>query len=296
VLRDRRSVLAAALVAVPAIMWGLWPTVLRPCGLPALQAILAIQVVQAAPAAVVGWRERAAFRDRGAVVALLLYGVLDAVQGVMYFRALQRGPLAVAALTHYLGPVMIALAAPFIPGERASRRAMVAAPLSLLGLRLVMGPWHDAPLETALLGAGSAVFGASSLFAVKRAGRSFSPLAVCSLHAAVSVAALLAVFGGAAIPPLGAGVAGLAAATLVLGIGASMIFVHAVKAVSASTASTITYVEPITAVVMGWLVAGERLGPGALVGAAVVIGGGVWVALEPVPAAPPADEAPRQAA
>ena len=295
-LRDRRSVLAAALVAVPAILWGLWPTVLRPAGLAAIQAVLVVQLVQAAPAVVMGWRERAGFRDRGAVVALLLFGLFDAAQGALYFPALARGPLAVAALTHYLGPVLVALAAPFIPGERGSRRAMIAAPLSLLGLRLVMGPWNDAPVVTALLGGGSAFFGAASLFAVRRAGRSFSPLAICSLHAVVSALAILLAFGRAAIPPWGMGVVGIAAASLVLGIGASMIFFHAVKAVSAPVASVITYVEPVTAVVMGWLVVGDKLGVMAIARALVVIGAGVWVALEQAPAAVVGDAAPRQAA
>jgi len=299
VLRDRRTFLAAGLVAVPAILWGLWPTVLRPAGLLAVQAVLVVQLVQAAPAAVMGWRERAGFRDRGAVLALVLFGVFDAAQGALYFPALARGPLAVAALSHYLGPVLVALAAPFVPGERGSRRAMVAAPLSLVGLRLVMGPWSGAPVVTALLGGGSAFFGAASLFTVRRAGRSFSPLAICSLHAVVSVLAILLAFGRAAIPPWGRGVVMIAAATLVLGIGASMIFFHAVKAVSAPVASVITYIEPVTAVVMGWLVVGDRLDAVAIAGALVVIGAGVWVALEPGPApAVPASRAaaPRRAA
>src|SRR5512140_3697940 len=202
-------------------MWGLWPSVLRPSGVPALQAILVIQLVQAAPALVMGWRERAAFRDRGAVVALVLFGLFDAAQGALYFPALTRGPVAVAALTHYLGPVLVALAAPFVPGERGSRRAMIAAPLSLFGLWLVMGPWDHAPVATALLGAGSAVFGAGTLFTVRRAARSFSPLALCSLHAVVSVACLLLVFGREAVPTWGPGALTIAAAALVLGIVAS---------------------------------------------------------------------------
>lgn len=167
--RDRGSTVAAGLVAVAAILWGLWPSVLRPGGLPALQCALVVQTVQALPAMAMAWRERNAFRDRGAVVALALFGAFDAAQCALYFPALTRGPVAVAALTHYLGPILVALAAPFVPGERTSRRAMLAAPLSLLGLLLVLGRPRHAPVLTAVLGGGSAFFGAACLFAVRRA-------------------------------------------------------------------------------------------------------------------------------
>src|SRR5512141_865149 len=142
-------------------MWGSWPLVLRTAGLaPAASALIGM-VVQALPAPLLALRERAGFRDRGAVLALAGFGVFDALQCALYFPALTRGPISVAALTHYLGPVLVALVAGFIPGERTSRRALAAAPLSLLGLLLVVGPPGQAPVTTAVLGAGSAFFGAA---------------------------------------------------------------------------------------------------------------------------------------
>lgn len=283
-LRDRRTILAAGLVAVAAILWGLWPAVLRPAGLHPLQSALVVQTVAALPAVVLWWRERSAFRDRGAVAALVAFGVFDAAQCALYFPALTRGPVAVAALTHYLGPILVALAAPFIPGERASRRAMVAAPLSLLGLLLVLGPPGQAPFQTAALGGASAFFGAACLFAARRATRSFSPLAICSLHAVLSALLLLAAFGGRAVPAPGAGVLRVAAGATVLAVGAGILFFRAVKHVPAPIAATVTYVEPVTAAAVGALLFGERLGALALLGAAVVVGAGVWVAFEQAPA------------
>lgn len=295
--RDRRTLVAAWLVAVAAILWGLWPLVLRPAGLPALQSALVVQVVQALPVLFIGWRERAAFRDRGAVVALVAFGIFDAAQCALYFPALTRGPVAVAALTHYLGPILVALAAPFVPGERSSRRALLAAPLSMLGLLLVVGPPREAPFLTALLGAGSAFFGAGCLFAVRRASRSFSPLGLCALHAVLSALLLLAAFGKRAVPAPGRGVLLVAAGATVFAVGAGVIFFRAVRRVPAPIAATITYVEPVTAAAVGALFLGERLGALAALGAAVVIGAGVWVAFEPPPVrAEPPVEGERSAA
>jgi drug/metabolite transporter (DMT)-like permease len=275
--------------------WGLWPWVLRPAGLAAIQSALVVQLVQAVPAPILAWRERAAFRDRGAALALLGFGLFDAVQCALYFPALTRGPVSVAALTHYLGPVLVALAAPFVPGERGSRRAMVAAPLSLLGLFLVLGPPDRAPFVTAALGVGSAFAGAGCLFTARRASRSFSPLAVSALHALVAGAVLLAVFGGTAIPPPGPGVARVALASVFLGPLALVVFVIAVRHVRAPIAATISYVEPVTAAAIGALLLGEPVGSLAILGAALVVGAGVWVAFEPsaAPHAPlPAPDRP----
>lgn len=293
-LRDRRYALAAAFVAVAPFLWGLWPLALRNVGLAAPAAALVGMAVQAIPAPLLALRERRGFRDRGAVLAVLVFGVFDAFQCALYFPALARGPVSVAALTHYIGPVLVALAAGFIPGERTSRRALVAAPLSLLGLLLVLGPPRQAPVLTAVLGAGSAFFGAGCLFAVRRAGRSFSPMAVATMHGAIAGPVLLAVFRGAAVPPWGPGVVRMAVAGLVLGLGALMIFIRAVRHVPAPIAATISYVEPVTAAAVGAFVFGEPIGGAAILGAAVVIGAGVWVAFEPGPA--PAAEREEQRA
>lgn len=262
-------------------MWGLWPLVLSTVGLAAPQSALVGMAVQALPAPVMAWRERAAFRDRGAVLALAGFGLFDAIQCALYFPALTRGPVSVAALTHYLGPVVVALAAGFIPGERSSRRALVAAPLSLFGLVLVMGPPEQAPIVTALLGAGSAFFGAACLFTMRRAGKSFSPLAVAALHGVIGGPVLLAIFRRAAVPPWGPAVVRMAVAGVVLGLVALMIFVRAVRHVPAPIVATITYVEPVTAAALGALVLGEHVGRLAILGAAVVVAAGVWVAFEP---------------
>jgi len=58
--------------------------------------------------------------------------------------------------------------------------------------------------------------------------------------------------------------------------------------VPASAAAALTYLEPVTAALVGWVLFGERLGPAGLVGGALVLAAGVWVALGArAPASPP---------
>ncbi len=266
------------MVASAAVLWGGWPLVLRPSGLGALESALVVLAVLALPAPLA--LDRRALRDCGATRALLLLGVADAANVALYFAAIHRGPVAVAVLTHYLAPVLVAIAAPLF-GERRSPRASAAAPLSLGGLALIVWrPGGGAPVATAALGAASAVFYALAVFAAKRAGRAHSPLAVTALHAAVSAALLVAVSGGAAVPPLGAGALRVAAGAVVCGIGASLLFYAGLARVPSPVAGALAYLEPVSAAALGCAFLGERLDLAGLAGAAVVLGCGAWVALE----------------
>jgi drug/metabolite transporter (DMT)-like permease len=278
-----RRLLGAAMVATTATLWGGWAFVIRPSGLLPLQSALVVMLVLALPAPIVLFRDRTGFRDRGAVTALAVLGVVDAANIALYFPALSRGPVAVATLTHYLAPVLVALFAALVPGERRSRRALAAAPLSLAGLLLVLGPPRSAPATTALLGGASAVAYAALIFAARRAARSFSPLAVTSLHAALSALLLLAVFGTGIVPPAGPGLFRVGAAALVLGIVASVLFYGGISRISAPVGSALTYLEPVSAAVIGALFMSEPLRPLAVAGAALVVGTGGWVALERAP-------------
>jgi drug/metabolite transporter (DMT)-like permease len=189
--------------------------------------------------------------------------------------------VAVAVLTHYLTPLLVTLASPLVTGQRASRRALLFAPVSLLGLGLlVWTPGAAAPLAAAALGAGSAVFYAIIVFAARAAGRAFRPLEVTSWHALVSVAVLLLLRGPAVLPPASGGTVLVAAGALLCGVLGSLLFYRGVLLVPPPVVGALTYLEPLTAALVGWAAFGETLGPIGLVGAALVLASGVAVALE----------------
>lgn len=277
---DPHRSLGAARVAVAAILWGLWPLALRPAGLPALQSATIALLVLALPAPFV--LRGLATRDRGALVALLIVGIADAGNVALYFAALSRGPVAVAVLTHYLTPILVTLVAPLALGDRWSRRSLIGALGSLGGLALVLGAPAQAPVVTALLGAGSAVCYAAIVLAAKRASRALSPVAVAALHSVVSAAVLALVFGRATLPPLAAPSLLIVAGAVVCGLGATNVFYSGLARVPAPIASALTYLEPVSAAIVGSLAFGETLRPAAAVGVVLVVGLGAWVALEPV--------------
>ncbi len=269
-----------AMVAAGATLWGCWPLFLRPAGLSGTQSALLALLITALPAPFLVRRE--ALKDRRATLALVIMGVADAINVALFFAALKRGPVAVAVLTHYLAPLLVALTAPWVMREPRSMRALIGTPLTLGGLgMLIWRPGEDFSGWTALLGAASALFFAVCVFGAKMASRAWSPLAVTSVHAAVAVVTLLLLFGPSALPPLQVTTLWVVVGGVFSGLLGNILFNTGLRRIPTTAASALTYLEPLTASLVGWIFFHEALGPWALVGAALVLAVGLWVAAEP---------------
>ena len=270
----------AGLVALAAFLWGLWPIFLGASGLAGRQSALVVFAVMMLPGPFVF--SRAAWRNRRATLALVAVGVLDAGNVIFYFSALERGPVVVAVLTHYLAPVMVALTAPWLLGEPLSRRAVWAAPVILAGLALVVGPGQaETALITAALGAASAVCYALLVIFSKRAATAWSPLGVTALRAPVSLGVVLVCFGSSALPTrLDAGLGMMILGALLCGLTAVTIFNVGLRTVPAHLAGVLTYLEPVVVAGVGIAWLNQPLGWLGASGAGLMLAAGVWVARE----------------
>ncbi len=281
-----------AMVAAGAILWGGWSLFLRPTGLTGVQNAFLALLAMSVPAPFLLRRE--ALRNRRATVALGVVGLADAANAALFFAAVQRGPLAVAVLTHYLAPLLLALAAPWVLREPRSVRALVGAPVTLLGLALLIGaPTGGLPVRTAVLGGASALFFMAMVLGAKEAGRAYSPLAITALHAPLSVVALLLAFGGDALPPsLDGGAAWALAGGVVCGLLGNSLFNAGLRHVPTAAAGALTYLEPLTAALVGQVFFHEALTPLGLLGGTMVLLAGAWVASAPRQDAPAPVPAP----
>lgn len=278
------------LVVFSAASWGCWSLCFRPTGLPgtvtapimlAALAVLTLPLYRFDPPP--RWSRRA-------VMLLLGYAVCDAVNAGTFFSAMTVGTVAVAVLTHSLGPVIVAVVAP-LAGERPSPVAAPAALVALGGIALVLEPWREASGDVwlgALLGTASAIGYAGNVLLSKKLADDIGTARTLGMHAAIS-ALLLLPLGGAAFLDIETGdLLPLAIAVTVPGVLAGLAFLRALSDIGPARAAVLALLEPLVACVVGWVAFGEHLGPLAIVGGALVIGAAAWVALPRAVAPAPA--------
>jgi drug/metabolite transporter (DMT)-like permease len=237
-------------------------------------------------------------RDLGIALALGALGY--SAQAGAYFAALERLDASLLSLLLYTFPAMVTVAAIVLGRERANRRRAAALVIASAGLTLVLagaGAGALDPLGTFLGISAAVIYTAYILTSASIAGR-VGPIVLSAL-----------VCTGAAITLTVAGVAGgdlhlgsvstagfgwFASIAVVSTVAAVSLFFAGLKRVGPTTASILSTAEPVTTVVLAFLVFGESLGPVQLVGGALVLaavfvlsapaGGRDRLAKEPVPA------------
>ena len=266
------------LVAMAAAGWGLWALFLRGHGLPpAWQSVMILSTIALA------WLP-SALATRGPRRSLLAWSLLgacaltDAGNYLCYFGALDKGPIALAVLTHYFAPVVVALLAPLLLREALTSRTVFALIASLCGLALLVGGAQGS-LTTAMLGGASAIFYGLNTLVTKRLLADFSAPEVLSYHCAIS-ALLVLPFAGP-MPHARAFLWSPAAGALLLGACGAALFYAGLKLIPASRAAVLTYLEPLVAALVGVFAFSEPLGLSGLAGGALIVAGGAIVAVSP---------------
>ena len=273
----------ALLVLGAACAWGTWSLFLRPTELPGVVTapiIFAGIFLTSVPlfrtdAKLGGW-------DRRAILLVLAFGALDAVNVGTFFSAMGVTSVAVAVLTHCLAPVLVALAAPLVD-RVVVPRAVPAALIAVVGLALVLEPWRpEARTGEVVLGAAlgttSAVAYAGNVFLVRRLGERVGAARAMGVHALISALLLAPLAAPHAAEIEGSDLLWLAGAIVVPGTLAGVAFVRGLNVIGAARTAVIALAEPVVACVIGFAVFDERLGPLAIVGGAMVLGAGAMVA------------------
>jgi DME family drug/metabolite transporter len=289
-------------IAVAAASWGTWSVFLRlaeakqPIA-PELETfiVFAIIAVVLLPSAVRTTSRHVGTRPPSCWCLVVAFGISDALNCVLYFTAMQTTSVAVAVLTHYLAPLLVALSAPLVLREPRRPGTLPSLMVGLIGLILLLAPREQKVgidgarlVKGSLLGLGSAVFYAASVLFNKRLSRSFeaTELIVYHLPSALVLLAFLVPHGAWTIAPVG--FAWLVAGALGPGAIAGIVFVRCINVVPAGRASVLTLIEPLTALAIAALVWGESLGIRGLLGGAAILASGYFVVRE---SGPPQGEA-----
>jgi drug/metabolite transporter, DME family len=267
-------------VTLAAASWGTWSLFLRPTELSPLVTSPLVFLIMGVVLLPFAWREPKPVWDRRSVGLVLANTAADAINLITFFGAMAYTTVAIAVLTHYLAPILVAVAAPRIDGTR-TRGAVPAALIAMGGLVLMLEPWRDAQpgaLVGALLGLASAVFYAANVFIVRRAAERVGTARAMSYHSLVAAVLMLpfAVSGLATVSAADVAILGSGATTI--GAMSGVIFVIGLRQIGSARASILTFAEPVVAVSVGVLVWGEPLRPLAVVGGALILTAGIHVA------------------
>jgi drug/metabolite transporter (DMT)-like permease len=173
-----------------------------------------------------------------------------------------------------VAPVWVMLASPWFLGERPSTIEKISVPICLLGCLLF---FLDDPEIGKLKGNVIAFVSGMAYAAVvitwrkashaeALAGTAWGNLLIALVMIPFVDLARLDLAGGLAILYLGSVQQALPA----------ILFIRGVRGVSALEASLITLLEPVFSPVLAYLVIGEKLGPLAIAGGAIIIGATIW--------------------
>jgi drug/metabolite transporter (DMT)-like permease len=279
----KKQALGTLCVALAAASWGTWALFLRGHGLPPVWQALMILITIALAALPQALRASLRRPARTAGWGLLgLAALADAGNYFCYFAALDRGPIALAVLTHYLAPVVVAALAPLLLRERLTARTRAALAVSLCGLALLVlgdGGLPYASVATAILGACSALCYGANTVITKKLLDSFSPAEVLAYHCLLSAALIGVAAGGP--PPARAFLWSPILGALFLGAASGWLFYFGLRLVPASRAAVLTYFEPLVAALVGYHWFAEPMGPAGVVGGLMIAAGGIAVALWP---------------
>jgi DME family drug/metabolite transporter len=223
---------------------------------------------------------RRAFRIAPRDLALmLLIGVAMAFYQVCYFAAIARVGVAIAVLiTLCTAPVMIALLSALFLRERVGGTVLLALACALAGTIMLVwvAPAGGAARDTTgVLLALASAFGYTVLTLCSRglAGR-YHPLQPITVGIGAGALLLLpfALATGLTVAYPLAGWGLLLHLGLVPTALAYLLFLSGIRHVTATVASVVTLIEPLTATLLAWLLFGERLGPLGVLGAALLLG------------------------
>ena len=217
------------------------------------------------------------------LLGLLLNGMFVGVNWLLLFEAFNHTTVAKATLCYYLAPTLVLLLSPPVFREKLTLRKGLCAAVSLAGMVLVSGvlaPAEARPQDGrgVLLALGAACFYATVVMLNKKLGNvdAYLKTVVQLFGAALAMLPYL----------LATGAFGKAAYTgqtvaLVLVVGlihtglAYVLYFGSMSGLKAQTIAVLSYIDPVTALLVSALILREPVTALSLVGAALIIGSAV---------------------
>ncbi len=217
----------------------------------------------------------ATFRSRNLKLQLLRGGLLLATN-FLFYTGLRFIPLAESSAISFVGPLMVtALAVPFL-GEHVGMRRWASVLVGFAGALIIIRPGLGIIDWAALFPLGAAAcFAVTAIVTRKLGGLDAVPTTlVFTTFVGAALASTVAPFFWT--PPTASALA-LMVCIGVVGVIAHFAVIKAFVAAPATTVAPYNYTTIVWATVFGFVVFGDRPDPWTLIGAAVIVGSGLYI-------------------
>lgn len=219
-------------------------------------------------------------RPRARPGLLVASGIVLGTHWITEFEAYRRLDVGPTILIVFLGPVLMAAAAPAVLGERLHPVALAALAAAFGGIALIavpdLGTIDGWGLAAAL---ASAVLFALLLLLGKLLTRHYEPAAIVAWQLGIAAVLVSPSLAGASAAAIARALPWL----LLLGVAftgvAGILFFRAVRALEAQRLGVIFYLEPASAVVYAWVFRSEEPTALVLAGGALIVAAGIATVL-----------------
>jgi drug/metabolite transporter (DMT)-like permease len=208
----------------------------------------------------------------------IIRGIVLVVSTMLFFSALAFMPLAEASAITFLSPLVLAGMSVWLLRERVRRSAWAAIIAGLIGVLIIVRPGGDVFTPAAILPVLTAVcFAAYQLLTRKLAGidSTFATLFYGAIVGTVLITLVVPFFWQTPVHALDWL---LFAVIGVLGGGGHFVLIRAFTHASPSTLAPFVYVQLVAVLALGYLVFGEFPDGWSLVGMAIIVLSGAWIA------------------
>ena len=213
---------------------------------------------------------------------LAVSGAMIGLNWILLFEAYNYTTVAVATLCYYMQPVIVMLLSPLLLKEKLVRKQLICIALSVAGMVLVSGVLDaGAPQNPkgVVLGLGAAVLYAFIVLMNKliTGVPAFEKTIIQLFSAAAVMVPYMAVSGTLHTYELSAGGIALLVTVGIVhtGIAYAMYF-GSMEHLPARTCALMSYIDPVTAVILSALLLHEAMGPAGIVGTVLIIGSALY--------------------
>lgn len=214
-----------------------------------------------------------------AMIWLAVSGAVIGINWMLLFEAYNHTTVAVATLCYYMQPTIVMLVSPLLFRERLTKRKAICAVIAVIGMVLVSGVIESGGagtgnLKGVLLGLGAAVCYASVIIMNKKitgvdAYRKTTIQLLCAGLVMVPYMLLTDGFGKTEFS------AGTIALLVIVGIVhtgfAYVLYFGSMDGLKAQSIAMLSYIDPVTALLLSALVLREPLSFAGIVGAIMIL-------------------------